>query len=218
MLDFDLYPKELYEKLDYFISLRKDLLSQIGWIPDSYSDWIHTRCNKDTQQSLILLLDKYVREAKKFNVYLVTEYMEEPKYLKNLDGIVIKDGQPVVQGDPDYTWGASLYLGTLGNRRPYLFEDNFSVNGLLRYKISEKQKNSFVHERLIFKKDSQTSEIINAILDDIAKSVSRAYEKQPRSGIREYLLRALIRVNDNILPFTVEEYIAHINTLNSEEK
>ena len=194
------------------------MLSQIGWIPDSYSDWIHTRCNKDTQRSLILLLDKYVREAKKFNVYLVTAYMEEPAYRKNLDGIVIKDGEPVVQGDPDYTWGAELYFGTLGSRRPYLFEDNLSVNDLLRYKFSEKQKNSLVRESLIFKKDSQTSEMINAILDDIAKAVSRAYEKQPRSGIREYLLRALIRVNDNILPFTVEEYITHINTLNSEEK
>lgn len=218
MLDFDLYPKEVYEKLDYFIGLRKDLLSQIGWIPDSYSDWIHTRCNKDTKQSLILLLDKYVREANKFNVFLVTAYMEEPTYRKNLDGIVIKDGEPVVQGDPDYTWGAQLYLGTLGDRRPYLFKSNPSVENLLMSRFYEKQKNSMVCERLIFKKDSQTPETINAIFDDIAKAVSRAYEKQPRSGIREYLLRALIRVNDNILPFTVEEYITHINTLKSDER
>lgn len=203
--------------LDYLASLRRDLLSQIGWTEDAYSDWTHTRCNNETEQYLVLMLDKYVCKAKPFGVYLVTEYRDEPKYRRNPDGINVEDGKLIVPGGPAYVWGVDLYYGTLGHRRPYLFDSRFDSGDLVNFLVRshrEKERNAIVREKLIYKKDAPISEAINAILGDVAKAVSRAGDRQPRSGIREYLFRAVIRINDAILPFTVEEYLSHIANLN----
>lgn len=205
--------------LDYFGQLRKDLLSEIGWTRDSDSDWSQGRCNKDTQKSVLLLLDKYLRHSRSFGVYLVTEHFEDPKYRSNSDGIVIDDGKPVVRGDRAYTWGEQLYIGTLGQRRPYLYDEHFrsedAIGSFIVREMRRKEKNEMVTESLVFKPDIPVSGAVNQILGDIAKAAARAGDRQPRSGIREYLLRAVIRINEVILPITVDQYLSHAAFLNA---
>ena len=48
---------------------------------------------------------------------------------------------------------------------------------------------------------------IEDILVDVSSAIDAADDKRPRSAIREYLLRAVIRLNDAILPIKVDEYI-----------
>lgn len=45
------------------------------------------------------------------------------------------------------------------------------------------------------------------ILSDINEAVNSSGDKMPRSAIREYLLRAVLRINDQILPESMDKYI-----------
>ena len=57
--------------------------------------------------------------------------------------------------------------------------------------------------------DQSACKTIQSILDDIYQAVRNSEDKHPRSSIREYLLRAVLKINDAILPGSMDEYIGH---------
>ena len=58
--------------------------------------------------------------------------------------------------------------------------------------------------------DKRVSQAIASYLIDLGRAIDYCEGKRPRSGIREVLLRALIQVNDAILPESVEDYIQRV--------
>jgi hypothetical protein len=46
------------------------------------------------------------------------------------------------------------------------------------------------------------------IFMDIADAVDNSGDKKPRSGIRELLLRAILRINDQLLPIPMDEFVS----------
>jgi hypothetical protein len=48
---------------------------------------------------------------------------------------------------------------------------------------------------------------IENVLSDVYAAIDHAGDSKPRSGIREHLLRAVLRINDELLPSPMDEYI-----------
>ncbi|MGL0944869.1 hypothetical protein ACSTDY_21780 [Vibrio vulnificus] len=45
------------------------------------------------------------------------------------------------------------------------------------------------------------------ILGDIGDAIDSAGEKRPRSAIREWLLRAMLNINDQLLPIPMDDFV-----------
>jgi hypothetical protein len=60
--------------------------------------------------------------------------------------------------------------------------------------------------------------LLTSILCDIKEAIDNAGDRQPRSGIRERLLVAMLKINDALLPTPMEDYISHMKILAGIEK
>jgi hypothetical protein len=56
--------------------------------------------------------------------------------------------------------------------------------------------------------NSEACTKLETILCDIYDSINCAGDKKSRSAIREYLLRAILRINDELLPEPIDTYIS----------
>lgn len=70
----------------------------------------------------------------------------------------------------------------------------------------------WVIDDVVYEKWADTIECkkITSILQDVNTAIEAAEDKKPRSGIREYLLRAILKINDVILPIPMNEYISKL--------
>ncbi|GLF76443.1 hypothetical protein VNPA152081_15140 [Pseudomonas aeruginosa] len=66
---------------------------------------------------------------------------------------------------------------------------------------------------IIYKKSANAEDCttIILILTDISEAIDNSADKKARSGIREHLLRAILRINDAILPISIDKYIVEVN-------
>lgn len=184
---------------EFYANLRRDVLRQISGVEDSngYFSWDNTTPNLLIKLRLEYLLEQYVMEAKTFGVYVVTRYANCAR--KAHDGYPVENryGLEIKYQDALFVWGADhLYQGPRISTCPCSPQNKPSKNQVI--------------DEIIYSKSSSMADcsVISAILCDIHEAIENAAAKKTRSGIREHLLRAILRLNDAILPMSVDEYIA----------
>lgn len=188
--------------LEYYASLRSELLCVLSGVRSVSSPlwWDDTSSNYSNQRKLLNILKKYIELAKPLGVHLVTLHAEcgNPQHLSISRGCVVEsDAFPENWNihDPAYKEGYDfIFMGSRFCRCP-CSKDN---------KITEHH----VTEKLVYPAVSgKHCEIISNILCDISSAIENAEDRKPRSGIREYILRSIIRLNEAIMPITVDDYL-----------
>ncbi len=175
--------------LDYYEALRSDIWKVVTGTKDADSYcWDETTPNNQTRKWLsLMVLGKYLREAFPFGLYMLSvhENCSNPNH-KDLANAP-KEWLPIKLGDKRYQWL------------------DFSCSKQFEYCecpciftfFQERPFNHFVYETAFFVKniDDAIPASIGSILSDVAIAIANAGEKMPRSGIREYLLRAIVKID-----------------------
>lgn len=185
--------------IDLLIEMRRDLLSIVRGVENAngYFTWDTTTPNSTTRFRLCNLLQKHLLTAERFGIYCVTRHCSCPQS-GHIDYIIEEARHGVKQYQDDtFKWsGLQLYQG-----------DRLSV---CPCKVGTMPSTHWVIDELIVRKHGATKrhDRLADALSDIQNAADNAGNNQPRSAIREYLLRAVISLNEGILPQGVDEYIA----------
>lgn len=183
---------------EYYVVLRSEILAVITGVENSGHSlfWDTTTPNSITKGRLEKLHAKYLAEAKSFGLLMVTRhsYCPNPKHegypVSNKYGLDIR-----FRGN-GYIWnGGQFYQGKRTCICPCSSSNKVAEHDVIDEIIYEEHADTGVCERL------------EIILSDINESINCAGDKKPRSAIREYLLRAVLRINDELLPEPVDAYI-----------
>ena len=191
----------------YLVDLRRQLLAAVGGIADASNLlwWDNTTPNSTTRRRLQGILHKAVEQAAAFGVYVVTRHTncERRSHRKSSD-------------QHGYVWSDPYGLNVEWQDKRFVWDGDQLFQGM-RYDVCPCSKNSelvkhHVIDDLIYAADSDLNlcRLIGDILSDVQLAIDEAGDRQPRSGIREYLLRAVLRMNDAIMPMTVDEHIKSI--------
>lgn len=187
--------------IEFYVGIRKEILEQISGVTNSngYIIWDNTTQNFVTKSRLESLLSKYIDFSKQFGVYVVTRYSgcSNPKH----DGYPTEDryGLRITYGDPRFIWdGYQLHQG-----------DRYSM---CPCSAGNTPRQNHVIEDIVFEKgkDIEACRRIASILEDLSGAMGAAGDKKPRSGIREHLLKSVLRLNDALLPRPMDEYIESV--------
>lgn len=187
------------DQFEYLVSLRKELMSQIGVIADTRHSlwWDDTISNYSTRRSLSDVLERYTNAAADHGILVVTRHCDCPNKRHPEYPTSNRYGYPIPYRSDDFVWeGHQLYQGKRLCTCPCSARNTPSDHHVI---------DDFVFKRgtdLIFCRQ------LSNVLSDIQSAIESSANKKPRSGIREYLLRALLTLNDAILPQTVDEYIS----------
>lgn len=183
----------------FYVELRADLLEQLSGVQNSngYLSWDNTTPNYILKTRLERLLDKYVKKVGALGMYKVTRYANCSN--PNHDGYPTENGYGlnIVYGDDSFIWN---------------HQQIFQGERICCCPCSSANKvgKSHVIDEFVYNSESaaKLGEMLFDILDDVSSAIKRSSDNRSRSGIRECLLRGLLRVNDAILPQTVDEYIS----------
>jgi len=185
----------------FYASLRADLIELITDVENAESlGWDYTASNFSTKLDLQRIQSKYLKRARKFGIYIVTRHADCPN--KN-------------HSDDVYATSSDTGLEIPYPYENYLWTDHQLYQGH-RYCIcpcSPKNKESkhWVIEDVIYDEQVSTSidrDSLVEIIMDIAEAVENSGNKKPRSGIRELLLRAILRINDQLLPIPMDQFVS----------
>lgn len=191
---------------EFCASLRQEVLKQLSGVENSngYLSWDTTTPNVTIGRRLELMLGKYILQSRDFGIYIVTRYSScsNPNHqdypTENRYGI------PIPYLDPNFTWGGGqLYQGSRRSKCPCSENNKISTNHVI--------------DDIVYSKDADSDKCrqLDCVFQDISMSIQQAGSNKSRSGIREYLLRSIIRLNDAILPQAVDEYIAIVRRGNA---
>jgi hypothetical protein len=192
----------------YCICLRKELVILVTGIHDAGFSlyWDNTTPNYVTKRKLQQVYNHYLKQAADSGLYLVTRhascsYKNHNSMTDGETDYVLSDeyGLNASYRDPRYIWdGDQMYQGTMTCPCPC--------------SLDKDPKAHHVIQDIIYSKDTDLIKAKNlySILSDVYYAIEQSGEKQSRSGIREYLLRAILQLNDMILPVPVEDYIRTI--------
>ena len=175
--------------LDYYESLRSDIWKVITGTKDSDGYcWDETTPNKQTRKWLrVMVLGHHLREALPFGLYRLSVHKNcsNPNH-KDFSNAP-KDLLPITLGDERYEWLDFYYSGGIE-----YCECPCSISFL-----NKKPFNHYVYETAFFDKNTniEIPSNIGSILNDVAMAIANAGDKMPRSGIREYLLRAIVKID-----------------------
>lgn len=188
---------------DYFVGLRQDLLTATTGIQNAGFSlyWDNTTPNFSTRRRLNAILERHVREARKFGLLVVTRHTDCGRRGHNRKadqyGYLTTNayGMDIPYRDPRFEWGDFLFQGKRWEPCPC----SKNVEAVEHHVIDD----------VVFEKGAnlEVGKTIYNVLSDLQSAIDAAGNKQPRSGIREYLLRAIIQLNDAVLPATVDEHI-----------
>ena len=185
--------------IEQLIELRRDILDVIGAVEDANGgmNWDTTRPNSTTRIALSHLLEKHLLLGEKFGIYIVTRHCSCPNPAHN--DYVLSKGRHGIRkmGDSSFTWTKNQL---------------FQGYRLCACPCSSQAKPTkhWVIDEFVIRKHGATkrqSVLLNAICD-LQQAIENSGDNKTRSAIREYLLRAVLQLNDGILPQTVDEYIA----------
>lgn len=186
-------------KLEYYANLRAELLSILSGVDNASESlwWDDTTPNYITKRKLQNIFKKYVSLAKLFGVYLITLHADcgGPQHNKQYaieSDTFSKDWE---FKDSGYIWGSDVFRDPLFCRCPCAENNGPTEHWVVK---------QFVY---FVGYEEENCRVVDNILCDIYSAIENAENRKPRSGIREYLLRAIIRTNDAILPITVDEYL-----------
>ena len=190
------------DSFKYLSSLRAEILEVVTGVENSGWSlfWDNTTPNWSTKMKLEKLYARYLNEAAKFGLYIVTRHCDCPNPRHTDYPTSNSYGLDIYYRDESYIWnGGQIYQGKRHCTCP----------------CSPKNKPSehWVIDDVVYHKDSVIDFCtkLEDILEDIYESIECADDKKPRSAIRENLLRAVLRINDQLLPEPMDSYIE--NTL-----
>lgn len=183
---------------EYYASLRSEILEIVTGVKNSGWSlyWDETTPNYITKKKLEKLYKKYLNEAEKFGLYVVTRHCDCPNS-KHRDYPVSNEyGLTITYNDERYVWnGGQMYQGFRNCVCPCSPKNKLSQHHVIDDVIYDKNY------------DQELCKKIEDILYDIVEAVDCAGDKKPRSAIRENLLRAVLRINDQLLPDPMDLYI-----------
>jgi hypothetical protein len=158
--------------------------------------WDTTTPNSTTHARLQDLLEQTLSAAERVGIYRVTRHscgaIEH-------NGYVIEQGPHGIRefDDGAFNWSSHLlYQGDRTSPCPCTPGAKPTKHSVIDELVVRRQGATAQHERLV-----------NALWD-IQQAIDRAGTKKTRSAIREHLLRAVMNLNDGILPQSVDDYIA----------
>jgi hypothetical protein len=198
----------------YLTELRSELLEAMSGAKDSENYYLdESNPSWLNEMRLKKLLEKYLSLAESFGGYLVTRHAECPNpshygyYASNSYGLDIKyDSLKPLDEQLGYKWTGHQFF--IGNRECICpcSPDNTSSDHR-------------VFDEFIFslEADEVTSNSLPSILMDILIAVNKSGHGKARSGAREHLLRAVLKINDLLLPLTVDEYISQQRMLHDKQ-
>jgi hypothetical protein len=185
--------------IDLLIELRRNTLSVICGVENANGtfSWDTTTPNSTTRAQLRDLLQQTLSAAETFGIYRVVQHLS--------CGLVAHDGNVIEQGphgvrefnDGAFKWsGCLLYQGDRTSSCPCTAGIKPTKHSVIDELVVRRQGATAQHERLV------------EALCDFQQAIDKAGNKKARSAIREHLLRAVINLNDGILPKSVDDYIA----------
>lgn len=186
------------DQFNYLCGLRLEIIKQIGGIENSRHIlwWDDTATNHSTRRVLSDILQRYLVLAAEHGVMIVTRHVDcsnkkHPEYPTSN-----QYGFSIPYRSERYVWeGDQLYQGKRFCACPC--------------SSGNPPSDHHVIDDFIFKPEADLifCRQVTRVLSDISSAIDSSGDKMPRSGIREYLLRALLTLNDAILPQTVDEYV-----------
>lgn len=184
------------DTLDYYADLRAELLTILRGVhsADSLMWWDDTSPNWLTKRKLNDVFKKYVQLAKPLGIHFLTRHNAcgNPKH-DGLEQIIESDIFPKYWSDPTYKRGCFVFQDSRFCLCPCAKNNQPTQHGVL--------------DELVYPAADKHCDTIAGVLLDISSAIENAEERKPRSGIREYILRAIITLNDAILPISVDEYL-----------
>lgn len=185
--------------INLLVSLRREILEIVGAVEDANGGmgWDTTRPNSSTRIALKCVLEKHLQLGEKFGVYVVTRHSSCPNPAHKYG--VVSRGHHGIKNSSDQTFiwtGEQLFQG-----------DRYSICAC---SSSAKPTTHWVIDEIVVRKRGATKRhrIFANAIGDVQQAIDNAADNKPRSAIREYLLRAVLQLNDGILPQTVDDYIA----------
>lgn len=194
---------------EFLVALRTELLSIHDGISDAENGfgWDTTTQNFAIRRQLSQTLWKAVREASQFGVFVVTRHSNCGRLTHNQ-----------ISDENDYVWADRNGLGVEWQDARFFWSGHQLFQGVREERCPCSDSSDPVEHHLIedfiYKHDASHSfcEDIAFILTDVREAIQEAGDKRPRSGIRENLLQAVLKLNDAILPVRVEEHITAIRS------
>lgn len=186
------------QRFKFCAGLRKELIEQIGGIKDaSYTLWWDdTAPNYSTRRSLSEIFERHVALAADHGLLIVTRHSDCSNKPHSRYPTSNRYDLSIPYRSKEYVWeGDQLYQGSRFCTCPCSPRNAASEHHVI---------DDFVYKKgsdLIFCRQ------IASVLSDLRNAIENAGDNKPRSGIREYLLRALLTLNDAILPEPMERYI-----------
>ncbi len=185
----------------FYANLRSQLKKVITGVQDADGlFWDNTTPNSSIRRELESLLTANLElVAKHFGVYVVTRHSSCPNKQHNNFHYPTSNnfGLDIKYGDSRYKW--TMYQLFQGER--YCICACSDMN---------KPTNHWVIDDFVYDKEMERNfdadKLIN-ILSDIVEAIDSAGEKRPRSAIREWLLRAVLNINDELLPISMDEFV-----------
>lgn len=187
--------------LKYYVSLRADILRVITGVENAGWSlfWDDTSANRVTKRKLEDIYSRYLNAARGFGLFVVTRHCNCSN--RRHEGYPVSNeyGLPIKYQDPDYVWrGGQMFQGNRCCVCPCSIKNGVSEHHVIDDVIYDKNADQVVCGRL------------ESILYDLVHAIGCSGDKMPRSAIRENLLRAVLKINDQILPEPMDTYIEKI--------
>lgn len=183
---------------EYYAALRREVLVVVTGVENSAHSlfWDNTTPNNVTRDRLERLHAKYVTAAKEFGLLVVTRHCDCPNPNHADYPTSNPYGFQIPYRDSGYVWsGGQFYQGARKCICPCSTGNNVTEHLVI---------DDIIYE---VRADADACKRLELILGDIFESIGCAGGNRPRSAIREYLLRAVLRTNDELLPEPMDAYI-----------
>ncbi len=191
--------------LHYFVSLRSEIIEIISGVDNakSFFSWDDTKPNYSIKSDLEQLFQKHIRRVEEFGFYIVLRHTPCGKieHHKHPDGEYVVENigeKQIAFRDPSFDWQEQL---------AGIFQDipcpcTDSTQSLPHHVCYE----------LAFSKsaDKKSCQAMEKIFEDLIIAIENSADKKPRSGIRELLLRIVLKLNDEILGETMDSRISKL--------
>ena len=183
----------------YYSDLRAEILEVVTGVENSSGScffWDDTTPNWATKNKLEKLYKKCLAGATKYGLYVVTRHCDCPNPKHTEYPVSNNNSLKVKYRDGNYIWnGGQMYQGPRLCVCLCSTENNSTNHHVIDDVIYSKNANQELCSKL------------KEVLSDINESIAYAGAKKSRSAIRENLLRAVLRINDQLLPEPMDLYI-----------
>lgn len=188
---------------NFYVSLRKELLEQISGVNDAYmwSAWNDKSPNWLTKKNISILFEKYLDIAKSYGIYTITRHSscgnslhKKHYYISNEAGLKLDyPSEKYELGGPQLFQGEKNTICPCSN----ISTTHHIIIDVVYF------KNSRIND------PKKLCEIFSHIHD----AIDSCSDRKPRAAIRENLLAAVLKINDQLLPQSVDQYIKHITQM-----